>query len=183
MPRVAKKKAVRKAATKKAVRKTAAKKSVRKAPVKKAVRKAPVKKATRKTAVRKTAVRKKAVRKTAARKAPAKAAPAAKKTTAIGTPLSKAQLLNALAEGSGVSRKEVLAVMEELNSLVERHVKKRGAGQFTLPGLLKIRTVKKKATKRRKGRNPFTGEEIMIAAKPASTVVKVTPLKGLKDMV
>ena len=65
---------------------------------------------------------------------------------------------------------------------MEGHLKKRGAGQFTLPGLMKIVTQKKPATKARKGINPFTGEETTFAAKPARTMVKVRPLKKLKDM-
>ena len=65
---------------------------------------------------------------------------------------------------------------------MEGHLKKRGAGQFTLPGLLKIVTQKKPATKARKGINPFTGEATTFAAKPARTMVKVRPLKKLKDM-
>ena len=77
----------------------------------------------------------------------------------------------------------MIAVVDELNSIIERHVRKRAVGQFTLPGLMKIRTARKPATKSRKGRNPFTGEEIMIKAKPARTVVKITALKGLKEMV
>jgi len=66
--------------------------------------------------------------------------------------------------------------------VIERHIKKRAVGEFTLPGLLKIKTVKKPARRARKGINPFTGEETTFAAKPASTAVKVTALKGLKDM-
>ena len=84
---------------------------------------------------------------------------------------------------TGVAKRDVIAVLGELGTVIERHVKKRGAGQFTLPGLLKIRTTRKPATKARKGRNPFTGEEIMIKAKPARTVVKISPLKNLKEMV
>lgn len=97
--------------------------------------------------------------------------------------MTKTQLLTALAENTGVAKKDVAAVLDELSVIIERHVKKRAVGTFTLPGLLKIRTVRKKATRARKGRNPFTGEEIMIAAKPARTVVKVTPLMKLKSMV
>ncbi|MDZ7752701.1 MAG: HU family DNA-binding protein [Gammaproteobacteria bacterium] len=179
MARVAPKKAARKSATKKnaaagpAVKKAATKKAaVKKASVKKV---APQKSATgglvaKKAAVRKTAPVKKATAKTAS------------PTTALRDPMSKAQLVTALAESTGLSKQDVGAVLGELNTLIERHVKKRSAGQFTLPGLFKIRTVKKKATKARKGRNPFTGEEIMIAAKPARTSVKVMPLKGLKEM-
>ena len=144
---------------------------------------------TRKTAAKKktaagrrTTARKTAARKTAARKTAARASTAAK-VTAIREPMSKSQILAALAERTGLARKQVSQVLDELALLIERHIKPRGAGEFKLPGLLKIRTVRKKATRARKGINPFTGEEIMIKAKPARTVVKVTPLKKLKEMV
>ncbi|NYZ69647.1 HU family DNA-binding protein, partial [Endozoicomonas sp. SM1973] len=86
-----------------------------------------------------------------------------------------------LAANTGLTKKEVTAVLDELTDLMERHIKKRGCGEFTLPGLMKIVTKKKPATKARKGVNPFTGEEMMFKAKPASVQVKVTPLKRLKD--
>ena len=84
-----------------------------------------------------------------------------------------------------LSKKQVTAVFQALNDLIERHVKKGGVGEFTLPGLLKIKTVKKPASKARKGvPNPFRPGEVMdVAAKPASTKVKVLPLKGLKELV
>ena len=111
--------------------------------------------------------------------------PAASKTAAmaIREPYTKAQLLATLAENTGMEKKHVAAVLTELNSVIERHIKKRAPGQFTLPGLMKIKTARKPATRARKGRNPFTGDEIMIKAKPARTVVKISPLKGLKEMV
>ncbi len=138
----------------------------------------------RKATTRKTAAKKKAAagRKTAARKTTARTSATAR-ATAIREPMSKSQILAALAERTGLARKQVSQVLDELALLIERHIKPRGAGEFKLPGLLKIRTVKKKATRARKGINPFTGEEIMIKAKPARTVVKVTPLKRLKEMV
>jgi len=82
-----------------------------------------------------------------------------------------------------LSRKEVTAVLDSLTGLIEKNIKPRGPGFFNLPGLLKIKVIKKPATKARKGTNPFTGEEMMFKAKPARKVVKVLPLKGLKDMV
>ncbi len=111
--------------------------------------------------------------------------PAASKTaaTAIRDPYTKAQLMATLAENTGVEKKDVAAVLTELNAVIERHIKKRAAGHFTLPGLMKIRTTRKPASRARKGRNPFTGDEIMIKAKPAHTVVKISALKGLKEMV
>ncbi|GAB5441584.1 MAG: HU family DNA-binding protein [Fuerstiella sp.] len=97
-------------------------------------------------------------------------------------PLSKTEILNSLAESTGLSRKDVTAVLESLESLIEENLTK-GSGIFNLPGLLKIYVHNKKATPEREGRNPQTGETIIIKAKPASQVVKVRPLKKLKEMI
>ncbi len=105
------------------------------------------------------------------------------KVTAVQQPMTKAQLLSAIAEETSLSRKQITEVMDSLSGQIQRHIKKRGPGTFTLPGLLKVKTVRKPARKARKGTNPFTGEETTFAAKPAHTVVKIQPLKGLKDMV
>ncbi len=98
-------------------------------------------------------------------------------------PPTKTEILNHISEETGLSRKDVSAVLESLNDLIAKNLKPRGAGIFNLPGLLKIKVVKKPATKARKGINPFTGEETVFKAKPARKAVKVLPLKGLKDMV
>lgn len=111
-----------------------------------------------------------------------KAAPK-RKTTAIKDRFTKTQIMNELAENTGLAKKEVASVLEELEVIIDRHIKKRAVGEFTLPGLLKITTVRKKAVKARKGINPFNGEETMFKAKPARTMVKIRPLKKLKDMV
>ncbi|HIG30470.1 MAG TPA: DNA-binding protein [Verrucomicrobiales bacterium] len=95
----------------------------------------------------------------------------------------KTQILDHIAESTELSRKQVAAVLDGLGEVIETHIKKRSVGEFVLPGLLKIVTVRKPATKARKGINPFTKEEVMFKAKPASTVVKVRPLKKLKEMV
>jgi len=105
------------------------------------------------------------------------------KATAIKEPMTKTQLLTSLAEETGLTKKECSLVLDELANTIHRHLKKRGAGTFTMPGLMKIKTMRKPAVKARKGINPFTGEETMFKAKPARNVVKVQPLKGLKDMV
>ncbi|MDE1462364.1 HU family DNA-binding protein [Spartinivicinus poritis] len=104
-----------------------------------------------------------------------------KKLTAIKEKYTKTQILTELAENTGLTKKDVSAVLDELSDLIERHIKKRGCGEFTLPGLLKVSTKKKPAVKARKGVNPFTGEEMMFKAKPATVQVKVRPLKKLKD--
>lgn len=106
----------------------------------------------------------------------------AKKSTAIKEKYTKTQIISEISENTELSKKEVTAVLDELGDLIERHIKKRSAGEFTLPGLLKVVTVKKPAVKARKGINPFTGEETMFKAKPASTAVKIRPLKKLKEM-
>jgi len=128
-------------------------------------------------AVKKAPAKKKAT----VKKTPVKAAPV-RKVVAVSERYTKTQLLNELSEKTELSRKQVGTVLDELGIVIERHIKKRAVGEFTLPGLLKIKTVKKPARRARKGINPFTGEETTFAAKPASTAVKVTPLKGLKDM-
>jgi nucleoid DNA-binding protein len=120
-----------------------------------------------------------AVKATASKPAAAKPA---RTPAAIQTPYTKTQLLAAIAESTELSRKDIQAVLDALGGIMERHIKKRGAGVFTLPGLLKIRVVRKPATKARKGTNPFTGEETVFQAKPARNMVKVAPLKKLKDM-
>ena len=108
---------------------------------------------------------------------------AAKKAPAIKDKYSKTQMMSEIADSTGLSRKQVGMVMEELGDLIERHIKKRGCGEFTLPGLLKIVTKKKPAQKARKGvPNPFKPGEVMdVPAKPASIQVKVRPLKKLKE--
>jgi nucleoid DNA-binding protein len=124
------------------------------------------------------AKKKAAKKKTAAKKA---TAATASKVKAIQTPMTKTQITTDIADNTGLTKKEVNAVLDQLSDIIEGHIKKRGAGQFTLPGLMKITTQKKPATRARKGINPFTGEETMFKAKPARTVVKIRPLKKLKD--
>lgn len=96
---------------------------------------------------------------------------------------TKSEIYAQIVEDTGLTRKDVAAVFESLNGQIKKNLGGRNApGMFTVPGLLKMRVVKKPATKARKGVNPFTGEEMMFKAKPASRVVKVSALKGLKDM-
>ncbi len=106
----------------------------------------------------------------------------ATKQESIKDKYSKTQILDAIAASTDLSRKQVGTVLDSLGEIIEAHLKKNAAGEFVLPGLLKISTVRKPATKARKGINPFTKEEVTFKAKPASTVVKVRPLKKLKDM-
>lgn len=119
----------------------------------------------------------------------AKAAKAAKvivplaKVQPANAPRTKSEIFSVLAETTGLTKKEVSMVFASLSDLVSKDVGKKGCGLFTVPGLMKVRRVNKPATKARKGINPFTGEETTFKAKPARNVVKIRPLKALKDMV
>ena len=133
-------------------------------------------------ATTKKAVKKAATKKPAAKKStPAKKKPATLK--AVKEKQTKSEIIVDIADAMDIERKEVKAFFEALKSQVERHLKKGGSGEITIPDLgVKLKRVKKPATKKRMGRNPATGEEIVIKAKPARTVVKATPLKALKEM-
>ena len=99
-------------------------------------------------------------------------------------PPTKSEIYAKIVDDTGLNRKDVAAVFESLSGQIQKNLGGRGApGTFTIPGLLKLRVVKKPAKKARKGINPFTGEEMMFKAKPASRAVKALALKGLKDMV
>jgi nucleoid DNA-binding protein len=100
----------------------------------------------------------------------------------VSKPRTKSQVLATLSDNTGLSKKEIGVVFETLGELIGNDLKK-GPGTFTVPGLMKVTVVRKPATKSRKGTNPFTGEEMVFKAKPARNVVKVRPLKALKDMV
>ena len=107
---------------------------------------------------------------------------AAKKATSA-KPMTKTEILTALADGTELSKKQVAGVLDELGTLIGKNLGKRGPGVFNVPGLMKVKVIRKPATKARKGINPFTKEETMFKAKPARNVVKIQPLKALKDMV
>lgn len=98
-------------------------------------------------------------------------------------PATKSAIYQRLAEATHMKRKEVATFFDELGNLIKNEVGKKGPGIFNLPGLLKIKRVEKAPTKARQGRNPLTGEPIMIKAKPKRTVVRALPLKALKEMV
>ena len=102
---------------------------------------------------------------------------------AVKRPTTKAETFTYIAEKTGLTKKDVSAVFESLNALIKRDIRRTGPGMYTLPGLMKIKVVRKPATKARKGVNPFTGEAMTFKAKPARNVVKVLALKALKDMV
>ena len=101
--------------------------------------------------------------------------------TAKASAPTKSEVLNQIAKDTGLTRKEVSAVLDSMNGCIRKSLRRNG--MFNIPGLLKLKVVKKPATKARKGVNPFTGEEMMFKAKPASKRVRALPLKGLKEMV
>ncbi|HVR73619.1 MAG TPA: HU family DNA-binding protein [Planctomycetota bacterium] len=107
----------------------------------------------------------------------------AKAATGAKKPMTKSEVYASIAEKSELSRKQVASVFEALTGLISNSLGKKGAGIFTVPGLLKLKVVRKPATKEREGTNPFTGEKTIFKAKPARNVVKAQPLKNLKSMV
>ena len=129
-------------------------------------------------------------KKKAAKKAPTKKSPKkvtkpsapARKIPAVKKPMTKTEIINELAQNTELTKKQVSSVFDELAIVIERHIKKRAPGKFVFPGLMKIEVKKKPATKARKGINPFTREETTFKAKPARKVVKIQPLKKVKEM-
>ena len=97
--------------------------------------------------------------------------------------MNKTEILTALGEATGLTKQQVGSLFDELGKLIGKNLGSDGPGVFAIPGLLQIKVVRKPATEERKGINPFTKEEMVFKAKPAKNVVKVTALKGLKDLV
>lgn len=119
-----------------------------------------------------------------------KAAPKAAETKAAEKPAAakkkaatKAEIYAVLAEKTGLTKKQVASVFESYNEWLTRELSKKGPGVALLPNMAKVKVVRKPATKAKEGRNPFTGEPMMIKAKPARNVVKIVPLKKLKESV
>ena len=98
-------------------------------------------------------------------------------------PATKSEILSNIAEATKLSRKQVASVLDALSGQIKTAVGKKGPGVFALPGLMKVIVIHKPATPEHKGINPFTKQEQVFAAKPARKVIKVRPLKALKDMV
>ena len=130
---------------------------------------------------RKTSTARKTTRKAPARRTTTAATP--RITGAKGKPRTKSEIQALIADHAGISKKEVAAVFDTMGAMIAADLKKGNAGVFNIPGLMKVTVQRKPATKARKGINPFTGEPTIFKAKPARNVVKVRPLKGLKDMV
>ena len=106
----------------------------------------------------------------------------AKKAAPAGKAPTKSEIFSHIASQTDLAKKDVAAVFDALGGLIKKNVGKRGPGVFTVPGLMKITIRTRPATPARKGINPFTGEPATFKAKPARRVVKVTALKGLKEM-
>ena len=126
------------------------------------------------------AAKKKTKKATAKTKKPT---PVRKAAAAVKEPMTKSAIVKEISANTGLTKTQVSGALDELAIVIERHIKARGPGKFVLPGLMKIQVRKKPATKARKGINPFTGEPTVFKAKPARKVVKITPLKKVKDMV
>jgi len=130
-------------------------------------------------------------KKAAPRAAEPKAAPApAEKSSANSNSNSsqakaatKAEIYTTLAEKTGLSKKDISSVFTAMNEMIGKELGKKGPGTFVVPSLLKLRVVRKAATKAKQGINPFTKDPMTIKAKPARNVIKAVPLKALKDLV
>lgn len=96
---------------------------------------------------------------------------------------SKSEIYRTIAEQTGVKRNQVAEVFDIMKTMIAKDLSTQGPGTFAVPGMMKVIVVRKPATKARKGINPFTGQEVMFKAKPARNVVKIRPLKALKDLV
>lgn len=118
-------------------------------------------------------------------KASAKA-PAAKKPAKISPASSlrsKSDFFGTIAEQTDLPKKKVAEVFDTMGRIIEADLGKNGPGKVNVPGFMRIIVQRKPATKAREGINPFTGEKQMFKAKPARNVVKIRPLKTLKEMV
>lgn len=127
-----------------------------------------------KTSSRRTTAKRKPAKKVAARKTIA-----ARSLNRNSDPYTKTEIFNAIAAECDLTKKQVSNVFESLEEIIAKHI--NGPGKFNLIGLLKAEVKKKPATKARKGVNPFTGEACIFKAKPARKVVKIKPLKKLKE--
>lgn len=117
-----------------------------------------------------------------AKKAATKAAPGTGGASST-KPATKGEIYTKLAQKTQLSKKQISTVFESLTEMIGNELGKKGPGMFIVPGLLKLKVVKKPATKAKQGINPFTKQPMMYKAKPARNVVKALPLKPLKEMV
>ncbi len=142
------------------------------------------KKTTRKkSTARKTTARKSTARKTTARRSTtAKKAPSFKIPTA-GKTRTKSEVFSIIADNTGLTRKQVSEVFDVTKQIIAKDLKKSGPEVVNLGGMMKVTVQRKPATRARKGINPFTGEPTVFKAKPARNVVKIRPLKAIKELV
>jgi nucleoid DNA-binding protein len=107
----------------------------------------------------------------------------AKKKAAVKKPMTKSEIVSGIADTTGLTKKDVGSVFDAMSAQIKKSLGRSGSGAYAVPSLMKIVVQRKPATKARKGINPFTKEETIFKAKPARNVVKIRPLKNLKDMV
>ena len=107
----------------------------------------------------------------------------ANEATSTKKPMNKTEIIAYFCEATGLTKQQVSGLFDELANLIEKNLDEQGPGVFAIPNLLQIKMVRKPAVEARMGINPFTKEETMLKAKPAQNVVKLVPLKGLKDMI
>lgn len=138
---------------------------------------------TRKKATTRKRPAKKAAKRTASRTSSSSSSKPPRITAKKDKPRTKSEVESTIAEHVGISKKEVDQVFEVMQQMIAADLKKGSVGVFNVPGMMKVTVQRKPATKARKGTNPFTGEETVFKAKPARNVVKVRPLKKLKDLV
>ena len=132
---------------------------------------------------KKVVARKKVSKKKASKKKASKKKAKKKAGKAAGAkPPTKSEIMTQIAEETELSKADVNAVFESLTGIIGKNLAGRPA-VFNMPGLFKMKRINVKAKPARKGINPFTGEEQMFKAKPASKKVKIYPLKALKEMV
>jgi len=104
-------------------------------------------------------------------------------TKAPAKPMTKSEIIAGIADATGLTKKDVSGVFDAMAAQIKKSLGRSGPGAYAVPGLMKLVVVRKPATEARKGINPFTGQETVFKAKPARNVVRIRPLKNLKDMV
>ena len=106
------------------------------------------------------------------------------KVSAANKARSKSEVYGSIAEQTGLSRKQISEVFDIMRGMIEKDLSKKGPGVFAVPGMMKLKAVHKPAEKATTRANPFKpGEMMTVKAKPARTVVKIRPLKALKDAI
>ena len=104
-------------------------------------------------------------------------------STTASKPMSKTEVVTALADATGMSKQQVNTFFDELTNLIGTNLKEGGPGVFNIPGIMKVKVVRKEAKPEREGIDPFTKEPRVFKAQPAKNIVKISALKKLKDAV